>query len=1004
MHNRNNTQRNGYTSWRSLIVVISFASMLALQHAHAQARLVLNGGTIVLQEGVYLVIDNPSPDAITHNSGGIVSESQSAFIKWNIGTTTGTYTIPWSYQAEYIPVTFTKSAGGGNGYFLLSTYHTGWQNSAELPAGIANFNRTGGIDNSSFAVDRFWQINAQDYSTKPSITDLSFTYREIEYQEPLNTINENVLTAQRWNEDLGTWTDFISASSVNSATNTVTVPEVLPEDFHPWWDVTYLSARHWIAASSSSWNEDANWSITPGGPANAAVPTSQDDVFFDDEVDEDCILDTDAVMANLTVDENYSGVFIQGGNTMDITNGATLAGGTFVGGGNTANISVGGLFLLSGATFTSTGGTLDLGGDFIFTGGTFAHHNGTVRFSGANGVTQNITGNTSAVFNNLTIANASATPGVTVQNNHSLRGVLNLDTNVTFDPDGPDDISVFTLLSTNDAPTRDAAIGILPAGAQITGNVRIQRYMSLEGPNDRRIYRYIASPLQNAAVVDIQGEIPVTGTFTGASVCQGCVTRSQSMYGYTETVITDTNGSGANDISDGYVDFPQTDNKEILLPGKGYTFFVRGDIIPSGLWDVNGIVTQGNSAPVELPVTFTSSGVTGNDGWNLVGNPYASTIDWNAATGWTRSDMDAGIYIADNGGTTARYATWNGVTGTNGGSRYIAIGQAFWVKASGTGTPVLNAAENIKAPGIQTTFFREEAPENMLRIAMVKDAVTDEAVIHFRPDATDDFDPQADTWKMMNGSFNLSMLANTNKLAINSLPGFTCTTAVNLMIEGATSGGYQLDFSSMDSFTKPTTITLVDRFTNDTTDISLFNTYAFTVTTDSASQGSERFTVYFKTPLDSVSIEQDGTTFTSSYSEGNQWYLDGRPIPGATAQSIEAVNAGTYTVTVAAGGCSTTSAGRTISITGEAEAISSAIRITPNPVINELNIEVPASAMQASEATLINSIGQVLGSIPLLEGEGKKTGRIIMSDYPTGTYIVRITDGIKRFDRKIFKQ
>ncbi len=278
----------------------------------------------------------------------------------------------------------------------------------------------------------------------------------------------------------------------------------------------------------------------------------------------------------LRLDGNYSGVFIQAGNTMDIANDATLAGGTFVGG--TANISVGGLFLLSGSTFTSTSGTLDLGGDFEFTGGTFGHHNGTVRFSGTNGTTQNITGNTSAVFNNLTIANASATPGVIVQNNHSLRGVLNLDPSVTFDPDGPDDVTVFTLLSINDAPTRDAAIGILPSRRANNGQ---RPHTALHDPGRDMMatgyIRYIASPLQNAAVVDIQAEIPVTGTFTGASVCQGCISSAQSMFAYTESVVTDTNDDGVADVSDGFVDFPQNDNKEILLPGKGYALYVRGN-------------------------------------------------------------------------------------------------------------------------------------------------------------------------------------------------------------------------------------------------------------------------------------------------------------------------------------------------------------------------------------------------------------------------------------------
>ncbi len=244
MYNRTYSLQNGHTVrllknlW-SVTIVIFITGNMAPPHARAQARLVLNGGTIVLQEGAYLVIDNPAPEAITYNSGGIVSESQSAYIKWNIGTSTGTYTIPWSYQSVYIPLSFTKTPGIDNGYFLFSTYHTGWQNSAELPAGVSNFNNAGGTDNSTFAVDRFWQINAQNYATRPSLTDLSFTYRDEEYQEAPNTINENVLTAQRWNEDIATWTDFIPSSTVNGETNTVTVAEVLPENLFPWWDITY---------------------------------------------------------------------------------------------------------------------------------------------------------------------------------------------------------------------------------------------------------------------------------------------------------------------------------------------------------------------------------------------------------------------------------------------------------------------------------------------------------------------------------------------------------------------------------------------------------------------------------------------------------------------------------------------------------------------------------------------------------------------------------------------
>ena len=45
-------------------------------------------------------------------------------------------------------------------------------------------------------------------------------------------------------------------------------------------------------------------------------------------------------------------------------------------------------------------------------------------------------------------------------------------------------------------------------------------------------------------------------------------------------------------------------------------------------------------------------------------------------------------------------------------------------------------------------------------------------------------------------------------------------------------------------------------------------------------------------------------TLTSSSATGNQWYLNGNPIGGATAQLYNAATAGDYTVTVTTNGCS----------------------------------------------------------------------------------------------------
>src|SRR5258706_8335933 len=162
--------------------------LLSISTSEMIAQVVLNGGIINLSLGASLVITTPDPSGITRISlagGHIISEGQSNVIQWNMGTNTGAYTIPWGYGASnYIPLQFSKGAGSGSGNFVFSTYHTGWQNSSHLPAGVTNMNDASGTANSAFASDRFWQINAEGFGTKPDVTNVPFTYLDIENSDP----------------------------------------------------------------------------------------------------------------------------------------------------------------------------------------------------------------------------------------------------------------------------------------------------------------------------------------------------------------------------------------------------------------------------------------------------------------------------------------------------------------------------------------------------------------------------------------------------------------------------------------------------------------------------------------------------------------------------------------------------------------------------------------------------------------------------------------------------
>jgi hypothetical protein len=818
--------------------IIIGAQLLVPCSGFSQARLVLNGGLINVSPGTFLVIDNPAANAITRNSGHIIGESETANIRWNMGTSVGNYVIPWGYGAtDYIPVSFSKSAGSGSGYFLFSTYHTPWNNISQLPAGVINLNGVSGSDNSIYVSDRFWKLSAQSYATRPGLTNLEFTYRDDENTSP-NTIIEANLKARRYNDGLHSWTDNLLTGSINTATNKLTVPSIDATNMHSWWVLGTLNGpRYWVATSNSMSNLSANWSESSGGAGNAGVPMAGDSIVFDNSSSFNCLINSDLNVASINVTSAFNGSISQGNSAINLSNSATFSGGSFIGG--TANIAVDGNFTVSGSSFSAPSGSLNVKGNFNVSAGSFVHNNGTVAFSGTNGATQQISSTQPITFNNITVTNSAVSPGVSIQSNQNLKGILTLDTNVVVDADGTSDTSIFTLLSSADAPTQDAAIAALPSGAHVNGKVTVQRFMTKEGPNGGKIYRYISSPVQNGSVADLQGEIPVSGKFTGKSVCCG---NANSLFYYREHV------PGTKDK--GYAGFPAVSNTELFQPGRGYAMLVRGDLLTSTAWDLRGTINSGNVAPITIPVTYTSSGNLLNDGWNLVGNPFPSTIDWNAAAGWNKSNLQAAMYVTDNAGPSIQFAAWNGVTGTNGGSRYIATGQGFWVKATGDGAPILQANENVKAPGQHTTFFRESSPSDLLRITLVQGAIRDETVIHFREDATEVFDAGADALKFYNGSFNLSSeQPDGSVFAINSLPSLGCTSTVKLRVESVVPGNYKMNFSEYESFKNPTEIMLEDSFTGKSFNITSGQGYAFVVTTDPASYGTKRFKIRFSSAL-----------------------------------------------------------------------------------------------------------------------------------------------------------
>jgi hypothetical protein len=218
-----------------LVILLSFSSF-------GQARLVINGGIISINNGAALVIDNPDNDAITTTGVGyIFSEAANNRVIWSVGEGgAGAYLVPFGNASGKLPLQFNASSGSANGRIEFSTYRTAtWKNSDYLPPGVTNVNGGGG-DNSAKLVDRFWQINPQGYVIKPTLTNVIFTYADIELNAP-NTITESNLVTQRWNNASLTWGDFFPVSIINTSTNTIAIPTIQGNQLYDWWTLVDAS-------------------------------------------------------------------------------------------------------------------------------------------------------------------------------------------------------------------------------------------------------------------------------------------------------------------------------------------------------------------------------------------------------------------------------------------------------------------------------------------------------------------------------------------------------------------------------------------------------------------------------------------------------------------------------------------------------------------------------------------------------------------------------------------
>ena len=484
--------------------------------------------------------------------------------------------------------------------------------------------------------------------------------------------------------------------------------------------------------------------------------------------------------------------------------------------------------LINNATMNlvNTGFQVNLGGNWI-NNGSFNRNNEVLVLDGS--LVQDIGGTSANDFTNISINKSGGS--VSVESNLNLFGTLEILSPTTLDVDGAGNTSIFTLIS---KAINDSRIAALPAGASIIGNLVFQKYFVGQG---KKYWRHISSAVSDATVADLQSEIPISGAFTGNDNGKDFGTFSIPANAYPSLYYYDNNaGLPSGTLDDRWIPYPTTSNTEILTnagtEARGYAIWVR-DTGPI-TYDLNGTVNQQS-------IDFMPT--AHNEGWNLLGNPFPSDIDWDA-TGWTKTNIQGNtINIWD--GTS--YLTWNGSTGSLGNG-LIAKGQGFWVRAS-AGTIGLTATEQVKTASTASTYrtFNTEQPQ-VLEISVSASGYNDRAYIQFLDTASMNFD-NADAPKLQNAIFNLSSASSDSvDLSINVINGAQCAFDIPLKLTDAWNDQYSLSWNVNPDLLTLYQIKLEDTYTQQVYNLNSGDVgFSFDFSDLNSSNIENRFIIHFTT-------------------------------------------------------------------------------------------------------------------------------------------------------------
>lgn len=167
-------------------------------------------------------------------------------------------------------------------------------------------------------------------------------------------------------------------------------------------------------------------------------------------------------------------------------------------------------------------------------------------------------------------------------------------------------------------------------------------------------------------------------------------------------------------------------------------------------------------------------------------------------------------------------------------------------------------------------------------------------------------------------------------------------------------------------------------------------TYGLSVTDGKGCVGTDNLIVSVipLPPVPTISVNKN--TLTSSAASGNQWYLNGQPIVGATNQTLNITKDGNYSVKVtsAQGNCSSISALLAVKYIGIKDFLDEqSFKVFPNPMEDFIVVKINAPLVKYLEMTDV--AGRIITKLEIISAEQFEQ-TINTSSWNNGMYFIYV--------------